>query len=126
MTEDAHRTSLAAEKAADAVVRTSWFVRLLTLIAALATCVILVVWIVVSNRQATDQRARIQKELTQTSFLVQRVADATDPTSQFSQRANAQQAMVVKALILCLENHEDRLAAELAHTRVPGVMKGCP
>ena len=126
MTEDAHRTSLAAEQAAASIAKSSWFVRVLTLVAALATCIILVIWIIISNHQATDQRTRIQQELAQTSFLVERVAAATDPHSQLTRRTNAQQAVVVRNLILCLENHEDRLAAALARTRPPAVMRGCP
>ena len=123
---DVRQSKQAVDDASAAITRASWWVRLLTLLTCIATLVVVLIYFEINNRQASDQRARIQRELVATNFLVQRVADATDPKSQLSQRANAQQAVVVKNLILCLENHEDRLAAELAHIPPPRVMKGCP
>lgn len=123
---DVRQSAKAVEDASAAITRASWWVRLLTLLTCIATLVVVLVYFEINNRQANDQRARIQKEVVATNFLVQRVIDATDPKSQLSQQADVRQAIVVKGLILCLENHEDRLAALLAHAGPPKVMKGCP
>ena len=101
-------SAAAADQAVHRINRNSWFLRVVAVLTAMGTLAAVIAFGIVSEH------------------TLQRVQQATDPKSQLSKRAAAQQAQVVRFLILCLENHDDRLAAAGVGRPLPPLMPGCP
>lgn len=112
-------TTQAVDKATATIERTSKFVRAFTVLLGALTLVAVIVFGVINLVQSADARHK-------NFIILQRVVEATNPNSPYSQHNSAQTQVEINGIILCLENHEDRLAARAAQGRIPPVRKGCP
>ena len=126
MTLDPHETAQQLAEARGSSARTNRFVKIATVV----TCVALlaeVTWFGLSSlRQQSDFRQRLESQQANTLTLLHEVQNATDPNSPESQAAAARTQAVVTQLILCVENHADRVGALIRHAPIPPLLAGCP
>lgn len=99
----------------------AWLVALISA----AVCIVLITggWLLwtlqTTNQRLVDGRASSLQILNQIKAF-------TDPSSKISKATDAKTAAIIAEIIVCLENHEDRLAARFANVPAPPLAPGCP
>ena len=133
MTPDPHTTAEQLVEARGSNVRTNRFLKVAAVVTAVALLAEVTVFGVSSVRQQTDTGRRLERQLRATAAeqanvlaILHAVQNATDPNSPESQAAAARTQQVVVQLILCVENHADRVGALIRGMPVPALLAGCP
>jgi hypothetical protein len=117
---------VAADKALHQVERSSRLLRALTAATGLAVLLAVVMFGLINNAQQNAARARSLHEQATILAVLHQVQDATNPDSTLSRAAAARGAVTVRALTVCIENHDTRLVEVLARAAVTPLVKGCP
>ena len=98
-----------------------WRITGATIIAILA--VVVTFWLVISTEDNTRAARNDQHYMIQ---ILAQIDKYTNPHSPIVKAANARQQLVIDHIILCVENHQDRVTASILHVTAPPVVPGCP
>ncbi len=98
-----------------------WRITGATIIAILA--IVVIFWLVISTEDNTRAARKDQQGILQ---ILAQIDKYTNPHSKTVQAEQKAQMKVVDHIIVCVENHQDRVTASILHVTPPPVTPGCP
>lgn len=121
-----HTTSDQAEEALRQVTLSSRTLRAVTLVTALATLAVVIVFGVLTVSQENDSRARLEAQQANVLAILHVVQGVTDPNTPTYKAQQARSAAAIAEAIHCIENHSDRVSASSRGDPIPLLAAGCP